>query len=109
MPVQPFTISAAAASDAEFVRPGNRINAISFTEVGAGVRYAVKLGNNPAVPLAGAGRLLLGSDAARGDAKEGLRIAVITPSAGAVIEGFISYTRPGEETTGTDVAITFEG
>lgn len=97
MPLQPFTVDLGAAGVTQLVPPGNRINAVNVTSLTAGATARIKLGNNPEFVIASAGVAKLGDGAIPNDAKQGVQIVNPTAQAGATVQGFVSYTRPGDE------------
>jgi hypothetical protein len=107
MPLIEKNISLAAVIvDEDLVPAGNRINAVSITDLSAGATFRLKLGNNNPFTVRDLGKLEIGSTAIDSDAGRGLKLLNPVAQAGAVATLLISYTSKSEN-AGAAPAITF--
>jgi len=111
MPYIEKVISLAAVLDgseaaAKVAAAGNRINAVSVTDITAGASFQIKIGNNPPASIRDQTEITIGNLATAADAQQGVTVVNPTAQAGATATLVISYSRPGEK-GGAGAAITF--
>lgn len=107
MPYREVELSLAAAGRFVVEPPGQRINAVSVTQLTPGGVLRLALGNNQAMRVFDPGVLRIGNQALRSDAKQGLVVENPTAQAGVTAVLLVSFTRDAENGPGAEDAITF--
>jgi hypothetical protein len=107
MPYKETLLDLSAAFEQSIVPDGNRINAISITELTAGSRFSLKVGNNGLMTIPDQGVVRIGNTALVSDAQQGVRAINTTPQAGAIARVVVSYTRKTDKNSEAP-SITFE-